>query len=222
VGLANVPAAVVAAKYRINCALLRPHLRAGITLTAKNNFGSIYWVDAGPREAQADSNKKYYWGPRPVHQFVTKTIPMGTYNVLVDLVGHRHLGGKDLLYMIDGLYGAQECETNVMRFLSFDDHWTSSIFMSQDPVAIDSVGLDFLRNEPRATNVAGNPDNYLHEAALADNPPSGTVYDPEQDGTRLASLGVHEHWNNPADKKYSRNLGKKEGIELVALSAKKA
>jgi len=70
--------------------------------------------------------------------------------------------------------------------------------------------------------VAGNPDNFLHEAALADNPPSGTVYDPEQDGTRLASLGVHEHWNNPTDKKYSRNLGKSEGIELVALSAKKA
>jgi parallel beta-helix repeat protein len=58
----------------------------------------------------------------------------------------------------------------------------------------------------------------LHEAALADNPPSGTVYDPENDGTRLASLGVHEHWNNPVDKKYSRNLGTGEGIELVSPS----
>jgi hypothetical protein len=27
---------------------------------------------------------------------------------------------------------------------------------------------------------------------------------------------VHEHWNNPKDKQYSRNLGKKDGIELVA------
>jgi hypothetical protein len=30
---------------------------------------------------------------------------------------------------------------------------------------------------------------------------------------------VHEHWNNAADKKYSRNLGSGAGIELVALSA---
>jgi len=33
----------------------------------------------------------------------------------------------------------------------------------------------------------------------------------------LGSLGVHEHWNNAADKKYSRNLGKGAGIELVNL-----
>jgi len=67
-------------------------------------------------------------------------------------------------------------------------------------------------------DVTGNPDNYMHEAALADNPPSGTVYDPEGDGTPLASLGVHEHWNNPVDKQYSRNLGTGDGIELVVPS----
>ena len=49
-------------------------------------------------------------------------------------------------------------------------------------------------------------DNYLHEAALADNA-SKTVYDLEWDGTARRSLGVHEHWNNAADKKYLRNLG---------------
>jgi hypothetical protein len=89
-------------------------------------------------------------------------------------------------------------------------------------VAIDSVGLDFLRAEKRATQVnGGNPDNFMHEAALIGDAPSGTKYDPEQDGTILdKSLGVHEHWNNSTDKKYSRNLGKKEGIELVALTAK--
>jgi hypothetical protein len=61
-------------------------------------------------------------------------------------------------------------------------------------------------------------DNYPHEAALADQPPSGTVYQP--DGVRLGSLGVHEHWNNATDKKYSRNLDPKaKGIELVAITA---
>jgi hypothetical protein len=33
-------------------------------------------------------------------------------------------------------------------------------------------------------------------------------------GVFLSSLGVFEHWNNPTDKQYSRNLGKNGGIEL--------
>jgi hypothetical protein len=80
--------------------------------------------------------------------------------------------------------------------------------------------LDILRCEPKAVGVGGRgaPDNFLHEAALIENPPSGTKYDPEQDGTFVTrSLGVHEHWNNPEEKLYSRNLGKKEGIELLRL-----
>jgi hypothetical protein len=32
----------------------------------------------------------------------------------------------------------------------------------------------------------------------------------------LTSRGVHEHWNNATARKYSRNLGGKEGIELIA------
>ena len=34
---------------------------------------------------------------------------------------------------------------------------------------------------------------------------------------RLESLGVHEHWNNAADKQYSRNLETGDGIELIFL-----
>ena len=50
---------------------------------------------------------------------------------------------------------------------------------------------------------------------LANNPPSGVVYDPESAETRHQSLVVIEHWNNPIDKKYSRNLKTGNGIELV-------
>ena len=203
---AYLPSAVTEAKYLINVALFRSHTLCGVTLCAKNHFGSVYFPDHGG------------WTPRPMHEFVLRNRPMGSYNALVDLIGHRHLGGKTLLYMIDGLYSAEHNEGNVMRLASFGDDWASSLFLSQDPVAIDSVGLDFLRNEPKADNVRGFPDNYMHEAALADKPPSGVKYDPEGDGTPLKSLGVHEHWNNPTDKQYSRNLKKGEGIELVTLS----
>jgi hypothetical protein len=37
-------------------------------------------------------------------------------------------------------------------------------------------------------------------------------------GKRLPSMGVHEHWNNPSEKKYSRNLGTGNGIELVLIT----
>jgi hypothetical protein len=84
-------------------------------------------------------------------------------------------------------------------------------------VAIDSVGYDFLWSEGTEFPRKGGVDDYLHEAALAADPPSGTFYDPNHAvaTARLASLGVHEHWNNPREKLYSRNLGAGNGIELV-------
>jgi parallel beta-helix repeat protein len=209
-GVAYLPKCVTEADYLINMALLRPHSLFGVTLCAKNHFGSTYFPSGGG------------WTPEPMHNHGGRGKSMDTYQCLVNLNGHRHLSGKTLLYMIDGLYGARNQSNNVLKYVSFGDDWTSSIFASQDPIAIDSVALDFIRYEDSMnssiTDCVGNPDNYMHEAALADNPPSGTVYDPEGDGTRLASLGVHEHWNNPVDKQYSRNLGSGEGIELVSPS----
>ncbi len=81
-----------------------------------------------------------------------------------------------------------------------------------------TYAADFLISEwPDLPDMA-NADNYLREAALAHDPPSKTVYDPERDGIRCRSLGVHEHWNNGTDKKYSHNLGKAHGIELFQVS----
>jgi len=204
--VAYLPECVTRAKYLINFGLLRPHTLFGVTLAAKNHFGSTFFPDNGG------------WTPAPLHNTGSRNNPMGSYNCLVDLNGHQQVAGKTMLFLLDGLYSSEHQQGRAMRFHSFGDDWVSSLFVSQDPVAIDSVGLDFLRNEPRATQVRGNPDNYLHEAALAGKPPSGTVYDPEKDGRPLTSLGVHEHWNNPAHKQYSRNFGKREGIELVALA----
>ena len=157
--------------------------------------------------------------PLPVAQV------MGSYNGLVDLNGHPQTGGKTILYIIDGLYATQHNEFKLApackwQSAPFNGNWTSSLLASQDGVAIDSVALDFLRSEPTLTSIVNGPvDNYLHEMALADKAPSKTKYDPAKDGKALASLGVHEHWNNAGEKKYSRNLGKGAGIELVNLRA---
>jgi hypothetical protein len=201
---AYLPTCVTEAKYLINIAPLSGHSMFGFTASGKNWFGSICWRNGG-------------WTPSPLHNFGLRNNPMGSYNPIVDLIGHPQLGGKTLLFLVDGLYGSDNAITRVIRFSSFGNNWTASVFASQDSIAIDSVMLDFLRNEPLLnTNCSGQGvDNYLHEAALARNPPSGSFYDPGSTGSRLASLGVHEHWNNAVDKQYSRNLGQNEGIELV-------
>jgi len=206
-GTVYLPQCVTEAKYLINLALMRAHTLFGVTLCAKNHFGTTYFPNGRG------------WTPSPLHNYGSRKNPMGSYNCLVNLNGHKQLGGKTLLYMIDGLYPARNQTSSVIRFASFDSDWFSSLLVSQDMVAIDSVGLDFLRNEqavnPNVVDVTGNHDNYLHEAALANKPPSGTTYDPEGDGTTLESLGVHEHWNSPKQMEYSRNLKTGKGIELV-------
>jgi hypothetical protein len=99
----------------------------------------------------------------------------------------------------------------------FNNDWPSSIFLSQDRIAIDSVAFDFLYNEWHTHPHMPGAHDYLHEAALIPEPPSGVNYDPNNDGGLTESLGVHEHWNNPVDKQYSRNLDpiNGAGIELV-------
>jgi hypothetical protein len=143
------------------------------------------------------------------------------YREQVDLLGHAHLGGKTVLFLIDGLFaGIHPIDQAPRKWSSapFNGQWTCSLLASQDPVAIDSVGFDFLWTEYDSHPRQPGADDYLHEAALAGNPPSGTFYDPNHPKgvQRLASLGVHEHWNNPQEKQYSRNLGTGKGIELVA------
>ena len=206
------PTCVTEAKYLIDMAPLSAHSMFGVTVCGKNWFGSICWR----------TNASYYpwnggWTPSPLHNFGLRNNAMATYNPIVDLLGHPQLGGKTLLFLVDGLYGSDNAITAVLRFRSFGTNWTASVLASQDPVAIDSVVVDILRNEPlMASNITGQGvDNYLHEAAQAGSPPSGTFYDPGVTGTRLTSLGVHEHWNNATNKLYSRNLGRNEGIELI-------
>jgi hypothetical protein len=154
--------------------------------------------------------------------------PLNTYTALVDLMSNTYIADKTVIYMFDAFFSSQS-QNQQMDLSSkwqaepFNYDWPTSIFISQDPVAIDSVGIDFLVNEPAvlAQDNVITPNstlqNYIHEAALADNPPSGTVYK-NGAGKEVSSLGVHEHWNNATDRQYSRNLGKDEGIELIQVN----
>ena len=213
-----LPTCVTEADYLINLANLKGH-SYGITLCAKNHFGSL--MNSSRLRPPEAAN---------IHQFLTRN-EMNTYSVLVDLMGNAQFGGKTVLYMLDALICATSegssmtGENTRWQQEPFNNDYTSSIFFSQDPIAIDSVGADFLMNEPAVTTRNGslrnnpNVENYLHEAGLVDHAPSGIFYY-DGYGNRLTNLGVHEHWNNATDKQYSRNLGGDEGVELIYIPAK--
>jgi len=211
------------ADYLINVANLKPHMSAGISLTAKNHFGS---------QARENASHLHYSLMVPIGG---NALNLGyhKYRVLVDLMGSKYLGQNTVLYMVDGLFGGGAGETKgpVKYFMApFNNDWSSSIFVSQDQVALESVCFDFLRtewngiNKHDASNNASETgpnmngvDDYLHQAADSSNWPSGILYDPDKSGKPLSSLGTHEHWNNAEKKQYSRNLGFNKGIELVSI-----
>lgn len=197
--------------YLINIPAMKAHSTAGITLAAKNHFGSFtrQWamhLHAGLMDNTDDPVRLGY----------------GLYRVQTDIMMHNLLSGKNLLILIDALYPGEDAQGVPFHWTSvpFDYDWCSSIFTSFDPVALESVCHDFLRTEYNGPTVAESRpnwfgvDDYLHQAADSTLWPENISYDPDNDGVLFASLGVHEHWNDSINKQYTRNLGTGEGIEL--------
>ena len=195
------------ADYLVNIAALKGHMRAGITLCTKNHFGSHMSADASHLHPG----------------LVQESTGFGKYRVLVDLMGHEQLGGKTILFLVDGLWAGADANLrpDKWKMSPFDNDWTSSVFVSQDPVALEAVCFDFLRTEYTVENTefpypqTVGTEDYLIQAADPLSRPSEIFYDPEGDGTTFGSLGVYEHWNNSVDKEYSRDLGAGPGIELI-------
>ncbi|MDP3442872.1 MAG: DUF362 domain-containing protein, partial [Ignavibacteria bacterium] len=206
-------------EYMLNIPVLKGHKRAGVTMFAKNHFGSHTRASAAhlhmglvdPIEIQHSNSRRDY----------------GLYRVQVDMMGSKYLGEKNLFYLMDALWPADQEIGSPKKFSMkpFNNDWMSSIFASLDPVAIESVGYDFLRTEFTSTRTiqdgAGTyvqkpaTDDYLHQASDPSLWAEGIKYDPDNTGVYLKSLGTHEHWNNAVDMLYSRNLGLDTGIELT-------
>jgi sugar lactone lactonase YvrE len=208
-----IPTHFSKATYFIDFPVLKSHNDAGVTLCGKNHFGSLR-IPTAPGYYDMHATR------------ATETPGMGHYRGNVDLMGHPKLGGKTMLALIDGLYSGRSWDSHTIKWqmAPFNNDWPSSIFLSQDQVAADSVAFDFMFHEwvPPITTLDGLPHksgahDYMHEAALVPDPPSDTNYDPNHDGGLTESLGVHEHWNDANNKQYSRNLDpiNGTGIQLV-------
>jgi len=190
---------ILNAGFFINLATMKSH-GDGPTLCGKNHYGDVSGQRHGP----------IYGNSSPTY-----------YSNLIPPMGHQELGEKTLFFMIDALYGASSPNTypTKWKMTPFNNAWPSSVFVSQDGVAIDSVGFDFLNAE---WGMPQNTDYYLHEAAYVPGANglklSGVAYRPSAGSSAfVGSLGTEEHWNNSTNKQYSRNLGIGNGIELVRL-----
>lgn len=201
-------------EYMLNIPTLKGHKHAGVTMFAKNHFGS---------HTRNDASHLHNGLVSPSGGDESERGEYGLYRVQVDLLGNQYTGKKNLVYLMDALWTSdyEIDQPDKWQLTPFNNDYTSSVFMSFDPVAIESVGYDFLKAEFTGKGgLADYPqmsatDDYLHQAADSKYWPSGISYAPDDDGTVLESLGVHEHWNNSTEKKYTRNLGTGEGIELV-------
>ncbi|MDR2496482.1 MAG: DUF362 domain-containing protein [Tannerellaceae bacterium] len=201
---ASLATVILESDYNINMALLKGHVGQGVTLCGKNWYG-VTGIHANWRMNHHDGMNQNRDGSP-------------SYITFVDYMGHPGLGEKTLVYFIDGLYGSRNVDlkpSGKWKMQPFNNSWPCSLLASQDGVAIDAVAIDLLCTEFPGMPDVNYCDMYLLEASQADNPPSGTLYDPTGSGKPLPSLGVAEHWNNAADRKYSRNMGKQQGIELV-------
>jgi hypothetical protein len=137
------------ADYLINMPIMKKHGMAGVTLAFKNHFGSLEGCD------------QVHWS---VDLGDGEYVP--TYNGLVDIYNNTHIRDKTILTVGDALYGARINNHDEVPspWPSFGDQSPNSLFFSTDPVAIDSVMVDFLNEED---GLPPGSDDYLALAAAS-------------------------------------------------------
>ncbi|NIM93049.1 MAG: DUF362 domain-containing protein [Anaerolineales bacterium] len=162
-GSVKLPTALTEADHLINIHLMKLHSLASLTGALKNHFGTTS-------------------SPSAFHNNIHDTIS--------ELNSNPHIRGKIRLNISEAIYGAFSQGSKPQRFSNtdlFPEGTPNSLFLSVDPVAIDSVMYDHFDLE-RNGNVG--PDTFLHVAATA-------------------GLGVHEHGSpvtgsyTPLDLSYS-------------------
>ena len=151
------------ADYLINSALLKTHNGPGVTLTAKNWYGAT------------DINLMWR---KNAHNGISPDKRRGkpSYKTMVDWIGHKDLGQKCLLFLIDGTYGSRDVNgapAPKWKKAPFNNQWCCSIIASQDPLACDVVGMDLLIHEWPEFGSFNYCDEYLREAATIPNPVTG-------------------------------------------------
>jgi hypothetical protein len=202
----TLPTVVTEADYMINMPITKRHVADRVTLAGKNWFGT--WME----------------DVYSVHNYHTLGFSkMGNPAPQADLVAHERLGGNTLLFIGDGTYACRYGNSDISKFemYPFNGDWMSSLFFSQDSVALDSVMFDFFMVEGTGGGPSEGAQNYLHQQAQ----PPENLYDPENDGEFVSeSMGVHEHWDTDVEifssERYSGVSG--NGIDFIPIGKEHA
>lgn len=164
ISTSKLPDQLGSSSYLIHMPIMKAHGMAGITLTYKNLFGLF----------ESSTIPKFH-----------KSFFYASNNPMVEIYANRNIAGKTVLILADGIYGnwvnnhtAPAAWVNAFK----QERWPKRIFLSKDPVALDSVLYDFLNWEKK--NLSVRDETYIAQAAKA-------------------KQGARDHWNNPTDKKYS-------------------
>jgi hypothetical protein len=212
----TLPQQYLDATYVINIPCLKTHNEGGITLIGKNHQGS--YLAKGDDPSGQYAILMHYSLP-------ANSRGAGKYRHTVDYLSHEQTGGKGLIYIIDGIWAGEGWEGWIKKFKSepFNNDYPNSLFVGQDPIALESVCYDVIFQEYATDNTKNSYPislkveiaDYLSQCASSEYWPAGIQYDPEGDGTPIGSQGVFEHWNNATDRQYTRNLQTGDGIELI-------
>lgn len=148
--LSNV---LVEAKYLINVPVMKRHGMAGLSNTFKNHYGSID-------------------DPTDLHRWTSmSSTTLEQYSPLVELYQNANINGKTILTVGDGIFAAKDNNDAPTTWKMFNNQTPKSLFLSTDPVAVDSIMGDLVANEDSRV-----PDKAFAYLALAEK----------------AGLGVHE------------------------------
>ena len=140
------------AAYLINMPIMKGgHPIAGVTLGAKNHFGTIHQCSA-------------------IHDYVNTVSKPPAYNQnyspFVDFLRSPLIGGKTVLTIGDGLFAARQFNNKPAVWSTFGNHVPNSLFFATDPVSIDCVMHDFLAAE-LGSGLTSTANRYLQLAGNA-------------------------------------------------------
>jgi len=164
------------ATYVFNLPGVKGHARAGFTAQAKNFFGCPVFTNP---------SASHYHNALPINGGTANsqngTPNYDSYRILMDLMASKHMGQKTVLYISDALYTGDEWDgwSNTWNIYPFnrnkngntDPRNPSSLFVSLDQVAIESVCLDFLKERYTSSNPVSLSSTYNGTPA----PPTGAT-----------------------------------------------
>lgn len=164
----------VDADHLINIPLMKGHGSGWHTLGLKNHYGSVQF------KSHTLSG---------MHAYVE---PWGTYydpdrHPLGDISNNPHMRDKTRLILGESLYGHPEYHYPApVKWKTFNENSPNMLFFGVDPIAVESVMLDWMNEESvQQGNAAKIYHDELHYSA------------------EVLGLGLHEHWDNFGNRQYT-------------------